>query len=210
MRFILAPSAFLSVVLAQSNDASAKSSTATTIVAVPSSLQTVTAGKGGVKRFDPESLVVPPGSKVVFQFYPGHNSVVQGSFDKPCSPSSNVAFYSGDVDSDSQIFTISVDDKDPIWFYSGSSTHCEEGMVGVINPTQNQTLAIYKSRAATASKTTLPASNNVQGGVLASALSGTTSASTTSATAKGGARTVAVSVFGVVLGSLVAILVAIS
>jgi plastocyanin len=98
---ILALSALLPVALAQYNYPAGSSSSAAT-VATPtkqasSALQTITVGKNGLK-FDPESLVVASGSKVVFEFYPGHHSVVQGSFDKPCSPSSGLAFYSGFVD----------------------------------------------------------------------------------------------------------------
>lgn len=99
MRPILALSALLSTTLAQYNNPTGSSSTSTK--SASTALQTITVGKGGSTKFDPESLVVSPGSKVVFEFYPGHHSVVQGSFDKPCSPSSNLAFYSGFVDSDS-------------------------------------------------------------------------------------------------------------
>lgn len=98
MRLILTLSTFLSLTFAHSPS---ESSNSTVTNSASPSLQTITVGKGGTSKFDPESLAVPPGSKVVFEFYPGHNSVVQGSFDKPCSPSSNLAFYSGYVDSDS-------------------------------------------------------------------------------------------------------------
>lgn len=102
MLSILVFSALLPVVLAQYNYPAGSSSAA--VVATPikqasTALQTITVGKGGRLNFDPESLVVASGSKVVFEFYPGHHSVVQGSFDKPCSPSSGLAFYSGTVDS---------------------------------------------------------------------------------------------------------------
>ncbi|TID25060.1 extracellular serine-rich protein [Venturia nashicola] len=204
MRTILALLAFVSVALAHHDHILVPGNSSTATTSAPSPLQTITVGKDGSNRFDPESLEVTPGSKVVFEFYPGHNSVVQGSFDKPCSPQSNVAFYSGYVDSvsgpASQIFTISVDNPDPIWFYSGSASHCQQGMVGVINPSQNQTLAAYRSGASTAPNTTLPASNIVQGGVLNST---TTSASVGTATAKGEAGRGTVSVFGVVVGLVV-------
>lgn len=102
MRLILAVSALLPLALAQYNNAAGTSNgVATAVKQISAATQTVTVGKGGTVKFNPESLVVAPGSKVVFEFYPGHHSVVQGSYDSPCSPSSNLAFYSGYVDSDS-------------------------------------------------------------------------------------------------------------
>lgn len=96
MRFILALSLSFSITLAQNNNPPGNNSTATT-PASPA-LQTVTVGKDSTNKFDPDSLTVSAGSKVVFEFYPGHHSVVQGTFNKPCSPLSNVAFFSGYVD----------------------------------------------------------------------------------------------------------------
>jgi uncharacterized cupredoxin-like copper-binding protein len=32
------------------------------------------------------------------------------------------------------VFTVTVNDTNPIWFYCGVPTHCQAGMVGVINP----------------------------------------------------------------------------
>ena len=65
-----------------------------------SSTQTITVGQNGL-TFSPNSVVVAPGKSVVFQFYPGNHSLVEGSFDKPCQPLSSTSFYSGFVDSSS-------------------------------------------------------------------------------------------------------------
>lgn len=105
MIFVLALAALLPLALAQygNNGGGGSSSSHSAHVATPTAtaLQTIAVGQGGNLKFSPESLVVAMGSSVVFEFYPGHHSVVQGSFDKPCSPSSGLAFYSGFVDSSS-------------------------------------------------------------------------------------------------------------
>jgi plastocyanin len=103
MLFVLALAALLPLALAQYGSNGGKSSSSSVLVATSTAtaLQTITVGQGGNLKFSPESLVVAMGSKVVFEFYPGHHSVVQGSFDKPCSPSSGLAFYSGFVDTSS-------------------------------------------------------------------------------------------------------------
>lgn len=74
----------------------------------------------------------------------------------------------------------------------------------------NKTLAMYKSGASSATKTTLPATNNVQGGVLASPSSATTSTSTTSATAKGEVSSRMISLLGVASALLASLLVTLS
>jgi len=134
-----------------------------------SSTPTITVGQNGL-TFNPSSVVVAPGHSVVFQFYPGNHSVVQGSFDTPCQPLSGTGFYSGFVDSSSgpasQVFTVPVNSSDPFWFYCGQTSHCQSGMVGVINPpSSGQTLAQYHSSAASSNSSSSPA--KVQGGTLA-------------------------------------------
>lgn len=32
------------------------------------------------------------------------------------------------------VFTIPINSTDPIWFYCATGKHCQNGMVGVINP----------------------------------------------------------------------------
>ncbi|QDS75394.1 hypothetical protein FKW77_002894 [Venturia effusa] len=207
--FLVGLSTLLSFTRAQNGSPTVPSSP--TVASSPNSpLHTIAVGKDGTTKFDPEISVVTPGSKVVFQFYPGHHSVVQGSFDKPCSPTSNLAFYSGKVDIDSgpasQIFTVAVDDPDPIWFYCGSGSHCEEGEVGVINPSPNKTLAMYLSGVSKANKTTLPVTNNIQGGVLNS----TTPTSAASTMAKEKARIVSISLLSIASSLLSSIFIALS
>jgi hypothetical protein len=40
-------------------------------------------------------------------------------------------------------FTITINSTDPIWIYCPEDTHCEEGMVGVINAPYVFLLTIY-------------------------------------------------------------------
>jgi len=170
----LAPS-----VLAQYGDtgSSTTSAAATTTSSAASSTQTIAVGQNGL-QFSPNSVVVAPGKTVVFQFYPGNHSLVEGSFDSPCQPLSSSSFFSGFIDSSSgpapNAFTIPVNSTDPIWFYCGQVGHCKTGMVGVINPpASGQTLDQYKSAAAGSSGSSTPAS--VQGGTVAAPSSSTPS-----------------------------------
>jgi plastocyanin len=87
--------------------------------------------------FSPDSITAAAGDTLVFRFYPGHHNVVQGSFSTPCSYSSP-GFYSGFTDSASgeasQIFTVTVNDTNPIWIYCSEFYHCQGGMSMVVNP----------------------------------------------------------------------------
>ncbi|KAL8698359.1 MAG: hypothetical protein Q9201_006616 [Fulgogasparrea decipioides] len=83
--------------------------------------------------FEPNNIVAAPGHMVQFHFYP-----------KPCQPiknnmpSSN-GFFSGfmPVKADAAMmpsYTIMINDTKPIWYYCSQGDHCQDGMVGVINP----------------------------------------------------------------------------
>jgi plastocyanin len=164
---------------ASSSSSSAKASPT---ASASSSAQTVMVGQNGF-TFSPDSVVVAQGKSVVFQFYPGDHSVVQGSFDNPCQPANSSGFASGFVNSNSgpasNVFTVTVNDTNPIWFYCGQVGHCQGGMVGVINPpSSGQTLAQYRSAAAGSKSSSSPP--GIQGGQLGAASSTTsTGASST-------------------------------
>lgn len=49
--------------------------------------------------FWPNDIKAAPGDKIEFMFWPESHSVVQGSFDNPCWPSDDNAFFSGYVPS---------------------------------------------------------------------------------------------------------------
>ena len=93
-------------------------------------------GMGGLK-FTPSSTTAAVGDTVVFHYYPGNHDVVQGAFASPCAPLSG-GFYSGFIDTTggvaSNVFTVTINDTNPIWIYCSQVTHCQQGMAAVINP----------------------------------------------------------------------------
>jgi len=120
--------------------------------------------------FNPSSTTANVGDTLVFHFYDGSgpHSVVSSTFDSPCQPASN-AFFSGyeiGTTSGNVTFTVPVTSTDPIWFYCSASRHCENGMVGVVNPPSGQTKAEYAAAAASVASAAAPSS--ATGGVLAS------------------------------------------
>ncbi|OCL11319.1 Cupredoxin [Glonium stellatum] len=135
-------------------------------------------GNNGLS-FSPNSTTAAKGDTVVFHFFPGKHSVAQGAFDSPCAPLSN-GFYSGYLDSSSgeseTTFVVTVNDTNPIWYYCSQVSHCQNGMVGVINPpSSGNTLEAYSAASAKTQKSTAP--NNVAGGVFAKAGDSSSSAS---------------------------------
>ncbi|KLJ07120.1 hypothetical protein EMPG_17390, partial [Blastomyces silverae] len=94
----------------------------------------------GSQRFYPDSLTVEPGSMVQFQFHPANHSVAQSTFEDPCSPMSDgtgirSGFLPVSADAaDMPVFTVMINDTDPVWLFCGQNNHCQNGMVMVINP----------------------------------------------------------------------------
>ncbi|KAF4216352.1 hypothetical protein CNMCM8980_005261 [Aspergillus fumigatiaffinis] len=131
------------------------------IYAQSGAVHTVDVGEHGL-TFDPDTLTVSPGSKVEFHFYPSSHSVAQAAFSKPCHPLNESSFYSGTIPAtdgeSSEVFTLTVNDTNPIWYYCGQIGHCQAGMVGVINPPSNgpDTLDAFKSAAQDSGDTTVP------------------------------------------------------
>jgi len=176
---------------------SSTSSTAGSATATASSsgsAPTINVGASGL-TFSPDSVTVPVGGQVVFKFaaFSAGHSATQADFAAPCAPAAGGAngstpFNSGLVSQGGQTFVVDVASSDPMWFYCGQVSHCQGGMVGVINPpASGQTLDEFKSAAAGTSKSSLPAS--VQGGTLGGKASGGTSTTpaSTSSTTKSGA-----------------------
>jgi len=119
--------------------------------------------------FTPETINAKVGEMVQFQFYPRNHSVARSTFDNPCAPVGGAnGFFSSfmpvDAASDEQpVFTIEVKDENPIWFYCGTGNHCQQGMVGVINPPANnndRTVEKFKEAAAASDKTVVPINPN--------------------------------------------------
>jgi len=181
-----------------SPQSSTSSSAASAASASPAAgVQVVTVGQNGL-TFSPDSLTASVGSFVEFHFFPPTHSVAQSSFSTPCAPPSNgTGFWSGLIQSsggqNSNVFRITINDTNPIWFYCAFPTHCQSGMSGVINPPTdpNQSLADYMAAAAKTSSSVEPPT--VQGGVIGAADVASTTAtgpSTASSTAKSGAESI--------------------
>ncbi|KAI9930780.1 hypothetical protein MW887_011537 [Aspergillus wentii] len=180
---------WFSLVSAQDKTSSSPATTSTS-----SAIQTVDVGEDGL-TFKPDTINVAPGGKVEFHFYPGSHGVAEASFTKPCHPLSDTSFFSGFIDSASgestTVFTLTVNNTDPIWYYCPRTGHCEAGMVGVINPPTAgpDSLDAFRSAASNANGDSAPA--NVQGGIVgpSNPTETTTSASATSTTTSGSATT---------------------
>lgn len=185
-----------------SNSQAATDTTSTT----SGTVHTVKVGQTAL-TFSPWNVTAAVGDKIEFHFYPTTHSVAQAAFDKPCEPSSDTAFFSGGVTTqavmsgkrirqdtttaDMKIFTITVNDTKPIWYYCGFPSHCQGGMVGVINQaaTGAKTIEAFAAAAKNVKTTVAPA--KVQGGTwgaaAANSSTGTETGSTTTPTESKGA-----------------------
>jgi len=121
----------------------------------------ISVGNGGIK-FSPNTATAAVGDTLAFHFYEGSgpHSVVRSSFDNPCMPMAGTAeFYSGYFVGDTagtQTYEITVTDTEPIWYYCSAEEHCENGMVGVINPPSNSTVEEYAAAAKSVSAPAAP------------------------------------------------------
>ncbi|KAJ5606612.1 hypothetical protein N7510_009393 [Penicillium lagena] len=140
--------------------------------------------------FDPDTIHVPSGGVVEFHFYPGDHSVVQAAFNNPCHPMSDTSFFSGFMASahdGSPVWSLTVNDTNPIWFYCGQVGHCQAGMVGVINPSGSDTLDAFKSAASSANGDSVPSA--AQGGILGTPSSSQSSTASSSMSATSSSAT---------------------
>ena len=139
-------SALLPAVLAQygydsgpDTTTKAASASATPTSSASKGVHVVEVGNGGIK-YNPDTLTVPVGDSVEFRFYPANHSVVQSSFELPCTPiNSSEPLFSGfqpvaSGSVGSQSWTIKINDTKPIWLYCAQLKHCQSGMAVVINP----------------------------------------------------------------------------
>ncbi|KAI1136566.1 hypothetical protein F5Y05DRAFT_97235 [Hypoxylon sp. FL0543] len=143
----------------------------------------------GTKIFSPDNLQADVGDMIQFQFRGGNHSVAQSNFDNPCTPISQhtnqTGIFSGyqPVSASKAMgmiptYTIMVSAKTPLWFYCSQATHCQSGMVMVVNENtaanSSRSLAAFKQLAAGATANIAP--QRVGGGTSSS--NGTTSGST--------------------------------
>jgi plastocyanin len=147
----------------------------------------------GALTFTPDTLTVPKGDMIQFQFYPKNHTVTQSNFDNPCEPislHSNVTgVYSGFMPvaanaAEVPTYTIMVNDTKPMWLYCSQGKHCQGGMAMVVNQNttanKSRSLTAYKAAAKNAKANLYPGQTPTEGETGAVAASG---AATTMATA---------------------------
>ncbi|KAE9963694.1 hypothetical protein BLS_000081 [Venturia inaequalis] len=121
---------------------------------------TVEVGQGGQDTFSPSTVKAAVGDIVTFKFDSRHD-VAQGPFNSPCTSASGI--YSGIMSSGE--FSVKINSTDPIWYYCSVNNHCQNGMVGVINPpSSGDSLSSYSSAAAKAGRSV--AGSGVSGGIV--------------------------------------------
>lgn len=137
--------------------------------------------KNGDLIFNPDEITAEEGDMIHFKFWPKNHSVAQSTFAAPCEPMEN-GFWSGFVNTtdnekaaDTTFIYEVTNASAPIWFYCTQGQHCQGGMVGVINPPQNnpnRTLDAFKELAADASENVSPQATAGEGGELNTTSSG--------------------------------------
>ncbi|KIL64606.1 hypothetical protein M378DRAFT_126435 [Amanita muscaria Koide BX008] len=151
--------------------------------------------------FDPSDINPVVGDIVSFTFASGTHSVVQSTFDHPCTPI-NGGYNSGSHTVDANIplndttlpvGQLYINDTIPQWFFDQASGQCQQGAVMAVNPTVTQNVTAFKANAA---QDTTPATSST------SSASGT-STSTASSSKKTNAAVVK---FDVAVGGLAVLL----
>ncbi|KAF2432655.1 hypothetical protein EJ08DRAFT_573903, partial [Tothia fuscella] len=130
----------------------------------PPTHQTVIVGQTGI-RFYPETITASPGSRISFSFEEFFHSVAQSSLSNPCNPLSASSPFSGAISGgEGRVWTVTVPDTNPMYFYCSVGSHCQEGMVMVVNPPSSGggTLEGYRAAAEMAGSKSAPA--QAQGG----------------------------------------------
>ncbi|TFK37595.1 hypothetical protein BDQ12DRAFT_684945 [Crucibulum laeve] len=118
-----------------------------------------TTGKKGL-GFDPSSIHPLSGDVINFEFRSGSHSVVQSSYENPCT--SNGGFNSGVITVADDLAVdasglpsvkLTVNSTEPLWFFDEAGGLCNQGAVLSVNPSQTQTAAGFKENAAKAPAT---------------------------------------------------------
>ncbi|KAM5345332.1 hypothetical protein ACJ41O_011194 [Fusarium nematophilum] len=113
---------------------------------------------GSEHKFTPANVTAEVGDVIEWRFYPSGHWVIRGDFDNPCIPYEYVdtdrrGFSSGAqkvqaITDDGPRFRVRVNNTDPIFFYCGAPGSCVKyHMMGVVNPSDNQTLDDWLDKA---------------------------------------------------------------
>ncbi|TWU74622.1 hypothetical protein ED733_002106 [Metarhizium rileyi] len=175
---------------------------ALSLLAARASAKTITiaVGKDGL-TFTPSSVTAAKGDILEYHFYKVH-SVAMGDFANGCTPAAQGGFFSGVIKAsgnvaNKEVFQVTVNDTDPMAFYCTVGSHCQNGMVGVVNPSSTDSLDKVKSTAKSASVNKAPPA--MFGGRMAenTAASATGTASGAQPTKTGGATHMQASLGGI-------------
>ncbi|KAH6890555.1 hypothetical protein B0T10DRAFT_561058 [Thelonectria olida] len=137
--------------------ATAKETETGTSTATGVTTHTIAVGASGHK-FTPDEVTADIGDVIEWRFYPPNHWVIRGDFDNPCIPYEYVGtdregFSSGEqsvqaITDDGPRFRVRVNNTDPIFFYCGAPGSCVRyHMMGVVNPSKNETLDEWVSKA---------------------------------------------------------------
>ncbi|KAK1231103.1 hypothetical protein PQX77_005792 [Marasmius sp. AFHP31] len=110
----------------------------------------VAVGAGGL-QFNPTDVNATEGDTIRFIFQAKNHSVVQSTFDNPCTKkdgglNSGFQFIEGEP----KTWEVKVNGTDPMWFYCSQkegTDHCKSGMVFAINPTETNTFEAFQNKA---------------------------------------------------------------
>ncbi|OKL55754.1 hypothetical protein UA08_09015 [Talaromyces atroroseus] len=184
----LLSSLLISLTQAQCNSTRTASTTSPT----PSSLTIdVQVGLNGL-TFSPPILTAAQGSTINFHFDPRNHSVAESRFASPCQYVDG-GIWSGYVPTSRgvapNIFSITLNDSNAHWLYCSQGSHCQAGMVMVINPPANSpdTLRAYTLAAHNTTQST--DGNVVSGGVIVGNSSSSSSSSSTASTSSASSST---------------------
>ncbi|KAF1954208.1 hypothetical protein CC80DRAFT_476508 [Byssothecium circinans] len=143
----------------------------------------VTVGQNNQFTFSPNTITAQPGDMVAFNFVTQNHSVASSTANRPCQPEQNAIFSdfqprSGATQNMKLFLTpfrfmVPIADSNPMYIYCSQAQHCQQGMVMVINPPDNNAVQQYANRAAKAKNNVSPR-GGVSGGSVQNNAAGTT------------------------------------
>ncbi|KAI0371684.1 hypothetical protein BV20DRAFT_156252 [Pilatotrama ljubarskyi] len=164
-------------------------------VALAQTTHTVKVGENGTLTYSPNTITANNGDIIQFQFLSKNHTVTQSTFAAPCSNITDANGVVTGVDSGYQfvpsnstsfpVWSITVNNAStPLWFYCRQATHCQNGMVFAVNPTQDKSYDAFVANAAKSDAV----NGSPQGGAAAGGAAGSGSAAAgASATGASGA-----------------------
>ncbi|GAB1312563.1 Cupredoxin [Madurella fahalii] len=107
-------------------------------------------GRSGL-TFTPDSITAAIGDTIEFYFVGGTHDAVTGDYGAPCTPNASGERFSSGIQTGSatnrNVFQVTVNTTEPLYYYCSVGAHCANGMVAAINPAADKTVAGLKSAA---------------------------------------------------------------